>query len=96
MRVISYLFILILILFGVSFASLNAAPVVFNYYFGVGKVPLSLLLAYSLIVGIFIGMLLGLSWYYRQKNTNRRLTQRLKLAEQEVSNLRAIPLKDQH
>lgn len=96
MRIITYLVVLILILIGITFAALNASPVLINYYVGTSKVPLSLLLVLSLILGIFLGMLISLLPYLRVHNKNRRLRQRLKIVEQELTNLRAIPLKDEH
>jgi len=96
MRIFSYLFMLLLILIGVSFACLNAEPVLVNYYFGTSKTPLSMLLVLTLIFGVALGLLVSLVMSIKYKRNNSRLRQRLALAEKEVSNLRAIPLKDEH
>lgn len=96
MRVISYLFMLFLILLGVTFACLNAEPVLINFYVGTGKVPLSMLLVFALIFGVGLGLLAGFILYLKLKSKNARLRQRLNLAEKEVSNLRSIPVKNRH
>lgn len=96
MRILSYVFTLFLMLLGISFAVLNAEPVLINFYVGSSKLPLSLLLVLALIFGVVLGLIVSLTHYIRLKRANSRLRQRLKLVEKEVSNLRAIPLKDEH
>jgi putative membrane protein len=96
MRIFSYLLLLLIVLIGVSFAALNAGPVWINYYIGSSKLPLSLLLVVSLIGGVVLGLVVSFISYIRLQTTNRRLRQRLKLVEEEVANLRALPLKDDH
>jgi putative membrane protein len=92
MRIILYIMLLLIILLGVTFAYLNAAPVAFNYYLGVKTIPLSLLLVCSLGVGLIIGFLIMTISWIKLKNEKRRLTKQLKQAKQELENLRAAPL----
>lgn len=94
MRIISYVFILIIILFGISFAVLNLESVTVNYYFGQSSLPLSLLLVLVFTLGCLIGMFVGFLLLLKAKLKTYRLRQRLKLAEKEIENLRAIPLQD--
>lgn len=94
MRIITYLFILVVILFGISFAVLNLESVTVNYYFGQSSLPLSLLLVLVFALGCLIGMLVGFLLLLKQKLKTYRIRQRLKLAEKEIENLRAIPLQD--
>ncbi len=96
MRIISYLFMLFLVLLGVTFACLNAEPVSINFYAGTSEVPLSLLLVFALIFGVGLGLLAGFFLYLKLKSKNARLRQRLALAEKEVANLRSIPVKNRH
>lgn len=96
MRIFSYLFILLLVLLGVTFATLNADLVIIHYYFGTSKVPLSLLLVFALLIGVMMGLMVSLIMYIKLKGRNLRLRQKLSLAEEEISNLRTIPVKDQH
>lgn len=96
MRILTYFILLLLVLLGITFAALNAEVVSIHYYLGTRALPLSLLLAIAFIGGGFLGLLVCAIISIRLKNTNRRLRQRLKLLEEEVINLRAIPLKDEH
>lgn len=94
MRIISFLFLLIIIIFGITFAALNYETVTVNYYFAQSNLPLSLLLVLVFTVGCLVGILVSLFLVVRSKLTNYRLRQRLTLAEKEIENLRAIPLQD--
>ena len=94
MRVLSYFLLLIIVLFGMTFATLNSESVTINYYFDQATLPLSLLLVLVFALGCLIGMLVGFWLLIKAKLINYRLKQRLNLAEKEVDNLRAIPLQD--
>ncbi len=94
MRIISYILLLLIILFGITFAALNSDSVTINYYIGRSVLPLSLLLVLVFAFGCLIGIVAGLWLLIKAKIRNRRLRQRLQLAEKEIENLRAIPLQD--
>jgi putative membrane protein len=95
-RILSYVFILLIILIGISFATLNSDVVDVNYYIGQKEMPLSLLLALVFGFGCLLGVLVGVWMLLKTKVNNYRLKQRLKFAEKEIENLRAIPLQDKH
>ncbi len=94
MRILSFLVILIVLLIGVTFAVLNAAPVSINYYLSTTKIPLSLLLVLVLGVGGFIGWLTGLWMWMRLKTENFRLSHRIKTLEKELDQLRTLPVNE--
>lgn len=94
MRIFSYFFLLVIVLFGMTFATLNSESVTISYYFGQSTLPLSLLLVLVFALGCLIGMVVGFSLLIKTKLINYRLRQRLHLAEKEIDNLRAIPLQD--
>lgn len=94
MRIISYFFLLVIVLFGMTFATLNSESVTINYYVGQSTLPLSLLLVLGFAFGCLVGMIVGFWLVIKAKVINYRLKQRLGLAEREIENLRAIPLKD--
>jgi lipopolysaccharide assembly protein A len=93
-RIVSYFFILAIVIFGVAFAALNSESVTINYYFSQSTLALSLLLVFVFAFGCLIGMVVGFWLLIKAKITNYRLRQRLTLAEKEIENLRAIPLQD--
>lgn len=93
MRIFSYIFLLIIMLFGITFATLNAEQVVFNYYFATKQISLALLLVFSFGIGILVGLIFTAISIFKAKAENHRLKSRLKIAEKEIENLRALPLK---
>lgn len=94
MRIMSYIFLVIIVLFGMTFATLNSESVTINYYLGQSTLPLSLLLVLVFALGCLIGMVVGFWLLIKAKIANYRLRQRLTMAEKEIENLRAIPLQD--
>ncbi len=96
MRIFSYIIILVLVVMGISFATLNSQSVSINYYVGHRVMPLSLLVVTIFSTGCLMGALVGLWFVVKAKLKSHRLKQRLKLAEKEIENLRAIPLQDKH
>lgn len=96
MRIISYIFLLLIVLLGVTFATLNSDVVPINYYVGHRNMPLSLLLVLVFTSGCILGILVTGWIFIKIKMKNRRLRKQLRLAEKEVENLRAIPLQDKH
>lgn len=96
MRCITYLFLIVLFILGPIFAGLNADLVSVNYYLGTKRLPLSLLTILSFILGGLLGLLTAFITYIKLKYVNRRLRHRLNLVEKELTNLRALPFKDQH
>ena len=94
MRIISYFFLIVIILFGMTFATLNSESVTINYYLGQSSLPLSLLLVFSFACGCMVGMVVGIWLLIKAKLANYRMRHQLNMAEKEINNLRAIPLQD--
>ena len=95
MRIFSYFILLIIMLIGLTFASLNANPVSFNYYLGTQEIALSLLLVFIFGLGIFIGLLGAVFPWIIAKRDAVRIKVRLKTVEKELENLRVMPIKDE-
>lgn len=67
MRWIQMLVILLIIIFGISFATLNHQLVSVNYYFNQGTLPLAVLLALTFSLGCLMGAGMGLFWVLKEK-----------------------------
>lgn len=93
MRIFTFILLLIILFFGISFAILNAKVVVMDYYFGVANLPLSLLLGITLIIGAIIGWLVGLGMLLKARATQHHLRKQLAIAQKEIKNLHQLPLK---
>lgn len=95
-RIITVVLLLLVSVLGLTFALMNAESVQLNYYFGSIEVPLSLLVVIAIIVGAGLGVLASASIVLGQKRELAKLRKTHKVAEQEISNLRSLPLKDVH
>lgn len=84
MRIFSYLIAIVLILFGLTFALLNASPVKLNYYLGTATLSLSLLLIITVGLGILIGFIFSLIPILKLKKKNYHLKNRVKQLEQNI------------
>jgi len=95
-RIVYSFIFLVLVIFGIVFAVLNAEPVKLNYYFGSEEVPLSLIIVFAMIVGAILGVVASASMIFSNRREVMKLRKSVELAEKEVANLRAIPIRDNH
>lgn len=93
-RLLSFVLVLILAVLGLAFAVINAKPVELNYFLATREVPLAMTLVLTLVFGAVIGLLFSLGMVLRLKRETLRLRRQVRLAEQEITNLRNIPIKD--
>ncbi len=78
MRIFLYIFLLLIVIAGVTFSYINATPVVLHYFVGQASMPLSLLLVLTLGVGILLGILSLIIPLLRVKSKNASLQRKLK------------------
>lgn len=94
--------IMLLLIFGLifllsaAFAAFNMSSVTVNYYFGELIIPLSVLVALSMLTGVIIGAVILLFSTMKLRYENRRLQSKLSVSEQEINSLRILPIKDAH
>ena len=93
MVVIKLLVLLVFMILGASFAIINDAPVTVDLYFMTPELPLSLLLLMALGCGIVLGALAGVVYFMRVKKENAALKRKTRLVNEEVKNLRSMPIK---
>lgn len=93
-RLVAFLLLVIVVLFGLSFALLNRESVVVSYYLGETSMPLSLALVLSLVLGALLGVLATFGVVLRQRRDLGRQRRRLAQCEHELDELRKLPLKD--
>ena len=80
-RVIGLIFILVLLVFGLSFAVLNAEPAQINYYFGIRQMPLSLVLVIAFVIGALFGAVINVGMILRLKRQIFRLRKEVRVSE---------------
>ena len=93
-RLLGFLLLLVVVVVGLAFAVLNAQTVQLHYYFGSTDAPLSLVLVLVLAVGAVLGVVASLGMVVGQRRELGRLQRKVKVTEQELKNLREIPIKD--
>lgn len=96
MKKLLYVVVLVIVvLFGLTFTLKNPQSVEVGYYFGLQwSGPLSLLLVVTGGVGVVIGFLASLSLVVRVQRRLAQARREIHKAEQEVTNLRTLPIKD--
>ena len=95
-RIVTFALLLLVSLLGLTFALMNAEMVRLDYYLGSLQAPLSLVVVIALIVGAGLGVLASMGIVFAQKRELAKLRKSAKIAEEEVSNLRSLPLNDSH
>jgi len=95
-RLLLLILTLSLVALGVSFTVHNAEPVQLNYYFGTVTGPLSLIVVLALAVGAVLGVGTSLILMLSQRRKLSSLRRKLNMCEQEIRNLRHMPLRDKH
>ena len=96
MKRIIYTTLAIIVLFiGIAFAIQNRQVIELNYYFRLKwSGPLSLALLTSLAIGVIVGYLASLRMVVRMQRQLVQSRKEIRQIEQEVINLRALPIKD--
>ena len=95
-RLLTFIFLLLIIVIGLSFTVLNAGEVELNYYFDTVALPLAAVVLISIVLGTLLGILATLSLVFAAKAENVKLQRKVGLIEKEIKNLREIPIKDKH
>jgi uncharacterized integral membrane protein len=68
MRLLSYIFCIILIIFGISFSVLNSTEVPVNYFFGQKTIYFPLLSLFLIIIGAILGIIAMLPVCFRRRD----------------------------
>ena len=83
------------VLIGVTFTTKNDQMVDFNYSFGIHwNTPLSFMLLTTFTVGIAFGLFASLAMLARMQRQLLQVRRESRQLEQEVNNLRALPIRD--
>jgi len=94
-RLLYLLLALVVSLAGITFTYKNPELVELNYYFGIHWTsPLSFMLLTTLTVGIALGLFASLAMLARMQRQLLLIRRENRQLEQEVNNLRALPIRD--
>ena len=95
-RILTFCFVLVVMVIGLAFHLRNNHAVVIDYYLGTMEIPLSLIVIGALCLGALLGVLASIPLLIKLKAQNAKLSRRVKVNEKELNNLRVIPVKDAH
>ncbi len=94
-RILYGLLVIVVLLVGVTFSYKNAQPVELHYYFGIHwTTPLAFMFLTAVTIGIVIGLLASLGMVARMQRQITGMRREARQLEQEVHNLRALPIRD--
>jgi len=95
-RVFYLTLFLVVLLLTIGFTLKNQHSVEVHYFFDLHWIsPLGVLLLLTLSVGAILGIVLSSVWVVRTKRQVSRARRKFRKIEQEVANLRALPIKDE-
>jgi len=93
-RILNYLFLLVVLIFSLTFTAINVQSIQINYYLGSQEAPLALVLGGTLIAGAILGALVMMKPIMRLKLKSSKLRRSIRDNEKEISILRTLPLKN--
>lgn len=94
-KIIYFVLFVVVLLFGVTFTIENPTQVELNYLFGLQwSTRLAWVVVASLAAGVLLGFLGSLGMVVSARRELARRRRELKAKDQEILNLRALPLKD--
>ncbi len=95
-RFLLFIFFLALTLLFFIFTLENLDFVSLNLVIDRYQVPLGLTMLICFVLGSLVGVLFSVSLILKNKNKARVLAKKVAMAEQEVANLRQLPIKSSH
>ncbi len=92
-RLFGFIIMVILVVIGLSFAVLNAEPVMLHYYFGSQEIPLSLIVVGALAIGALFGVLSSLGVVFKLKTQKSGLHKKIRMLEKDTLKISTTPAK---
>jgi len=96
LRLLGTLLTLIVIVLFVFFTSRNPDLVTIDYYFGEYAMPVAIIVVGSLFTGAMLGIFMSFAFIVKTRRNMKKLKRKIHTTEQEVSNLRNLPIRDSH
>ena len=88
------LLLMLILILAAAFAALNEQMINMNYFIGSMETSLTFVIMVCFILGMLFSFLIIVTYIIRLRWQHRRMERALKLKDQELNNLRAMPVKD--
>ena len=95
MRIVQGIILLIVFVLALAFTVVNADAVTLNYYLGQLELPLSVIIIGAFALGAIVGILATLGRVMRLRREVNRLQRSERIAQQELTNLRSLPAREE-
>ena len=95
-RFLSFIITLSLLFLVFVFTLENLTPISINFLVNNFQVPIGVLILICFILGVLVGVLFSIGLVVKNKTRAKRLAKKVNIAEQEVANLRQLPIKSSH
>lgn len=95
-RFLSFVISLLFILFIFIFTLENLSSITINFLVQNIQAPLGITMVICFILGMLAGLLFSISMVLKNRRRARSLAKKVEIAEQEVANLRQLPIKSSH
>lgn len=96
MRLVQGIVLFLIFVVALAFAVINADAVKVNYYLGSLELPLSMVLVVTFALGAVVGLLASTARLLALKREVGRLRRSERIAQQELANLRSLPVRQDH
>jgi len=96
MRLIQGILLFLVFVVALAFAVINAQSVTVSYYLGSFDLPLSVVMVVTFALGSLFGILAGFVRVLTLKREVSRLRRSERIAQQELTNLRSLPIRQDH
>ena len=91
---VQLILLMLILIIAAAFAALNEQVISMNYFIGTMDTPLTFVIIVCFILGMLFSFLIIVGYIIRLRWQQRRMKQALQLKDQELNNLREMPLKD--
>ncbi|NBX84691.1 MAG: LapA family protein [Gammaproteobacteria bacterium] len=96
MRLMQIIIYVVFIVVALIFAALNATPVTLQLYWKSMQFPLAFIMVFCFVIGMLISALVFTLKYGMLFGRYQKLKNQVGLLEQEIKNLRTLPIQDSH
>ena len=96
MRIVQSIILFLIFVVALAFAVINADAVKIDYYVGSIEMPLSVIVVVTFALGAIVGLLVSLGRMLGLKRELNRVRRAERISQQELTNLRSLPIRQDH
>lgn len=95
LKIIRFLFLLLVFVFSLAFTVLNTNSVQVNYHFGSWELPLALVIGITLVTGALLGVMASIGLVFKLKRQIAKLRREVeRTTPNNAGDVRLVPIQD--